>query len=843
MTADAAAAALFAPAARAFRRFFDELRGAFLERETLFSQIELALLCREHVLVVGPPGTAKSAIAASVLGRITDESTGVASLFAKQLSESTVQADLIGPVDFKVLTETGRTEHLTDEGMLGATHAFLDEVFDGREMLLRSILNVLYERELKHGRKVTPGRFECAIMTSNRYLSEVLARSPDLLLAFSDRLSFVSFTPKGFARPQSRAAMLSRSMASQRPRLGAALTHQQLGALQAAVERVAVPPLVSDGLERLADHLERELQAQVTKLPDYVPTKYFSQRSLVKAMWALKAVVVRDRIYRDGGRALEARLDDLESLDHFFLLGGPPGSEVELLARGVVDPRERAQLEIIRLEQRAFATVVAKAKAEARSGAEAEAQQQGSEELRVAAEELSRGFNAQRAEEVARRLRERLMPGPRYPENRDTLLAAARAVLSAALRKMTTAGQPHADGGSAGALPASLLEALLALTEAPELAPGGRPLVEAAFSLARRAVAQAELAAMGSEFQVELKSEALVSLATSVELDLRVMAQVAGGLAVHAPELAAELSTSIEAARRGAGAALARRSSALVSQRTARDGDPAAFDGLALEAQRLEALEAAVVRLSTEHAGLREKLLWPAAKEHAHHSVARAGFASVEQLARLLQELSERLRRIGVEPERLLAEERELIESRLFDHFERTGLAPRVPSLDAAKALAGDAYTFYRDQLTGLGAEGELGALKGLEATVAPRGAGFLTDELKQRAAAAELALLASRVRFLGTWLSLLLQALPAPESLRTRAEADGVFDRLVKSRFPLLVTREGELVRVQGALSDLATFGGPVGERVSQLDTEVHAVAQDFGAFSRRLLEVRAGL
>jgi MoxR-like ATPase len=168
----------FEESAAAFRRFFLELREGFLERDALFVQLELALLCREHVLIIGPPGTAKSAVASAVLGRIVDEATGRPSLFSKQLAENTVQTDLIGPVDFKVLTETGRTEYLTEEGMLGSVHAFLDEVFDGRDMLLRSILNVLHERELKHGRKVTPGRCECAVMTSNRYLSEVVQRSP-----------------------------------------------------------------------------------------------------------------------------------------------------------------------------------------------------------------------------------------------------------------------------------------------------------------------------------------------------------------------------------------------------------------------------------------------------------------------------------------------------------------------------------------------------------------------------------------------------------------------------------------------------------------------------------------
>ena len=174
----------YVDASVAFRGFFTELRESFVERESLFTQLELALLCREHVLIIGPPGTAKSAIAGAVLGRIVDEKTGKPSLFSKQLAENTVQTDLIGPVDFKVLTETGRTEHLTEEGMLGAVHAFLDEVFDGRDMLLRSILNVLHERELKHGRKVTPGRCECAVMTSNRYLSEVIQRSPETLQAW-----------------------------------------------------------------------------------------------------------------------------------------------------------------------------------------------------------------------------------------------------------------------------------------------------------------------------------------------------------------------------------------------------------------------------------------------------------------------------------------------------------------------------------------------------------------------------------------------------------------------------------------------------------------------------------
>src|SRR6185436_802622 len=132
-----------------FVAFFRELESAFLEREDVLKQIALALLSREHVLMTGPPGTAKSQLAHRVLGRIVSEVTGKPSLFARQFTESTVQTDLVGPIDFRTLMDTGRTEHFTDEGILGAVHAFLDEVFDGRDMLLRSTLNLLQERELK----------------------------------------------------------------------------------------------------------------------------------------------------------------------------------------------------------------------------------------------------------------------------------------------------------------------------------------------------------------------------------------------------------------------------------------------------------------------------------------------------------------------------------------------------------------------------------------------------------------------------------------------------------------------------------------------------------------------
>ncbi len=245
-----------------FVAFFNELGRNFVEREELLAQVALGLLSREHVLMTGPPGTAKSGIASAVLRRVIDERTGLPSLFARQFTESTVQTDLVGPINFKTLMETGRTEHFTDEGMLGAVHAFLDEVFDGRDMLLRSTLNVLQERELKQGTKTTRGQIECALMTTNRYLAEVLESSRETLLAFVDRIAFVSFVPKGFADPANLSMVLRKQVGGTgTPRLCEALTIQDLDVLQAAAEEVYVPDAVCDGLGALLGMLEQEFAA------------------------------------------------------------------------------------------------------------------------------------------------------------------------------------------------------------------------------------------------------------------------------------------------------------------------------------------------------------------------------------------------------------------------------------------------------------------------------------------------------------------------------------------------------------------------------------------------------
>ncbi len=836
----------FDDAAGAFRDFFSELREGFLERESLFTQIELALLSREHVLVTGPPGTAKSAIASAVLGRILDEATGRPSLFAKQISELTVQTDLIGSVDFKVLTETGRTEYLTEDGMLGATHAFLDEVFDGRDMLLRSILNVLHERELKHGRRVTPGKTESVIMTSNRYLSEVLARSPELLLAFADRLSFICFVPKAFARPQSRAAVLGRALRGQRMEWRAQLSLQTLDVLQRAVEGVEVSPALIEALEGLAERLERELYRQVARLPDYVPTKYFSHRSIVKALWALKAAVVRDRIWRHPERTLQARAQDLETLRHFFLLGGPTLHDTELLLKASVDPREKAQLEILRLEHKAFDEVLARIQGESEGGVAKEAATLQAREELQAAEAQVRGFRPTDVLALVASLRRKLVPGPRHPENREALLAASRMLITAAQARLSRGMAGQGEGRGGVQLHVSLRAVLELSREIPELAAELPALCAQAGGFGRQALEMIALAAEGAAFEGQATLEQLSGMAVNLHEEVEGLHELLSFVAVALPEQAAPLAKEEAALRERAAGALRSRLDALFpTVRSEKAGS--AEEALAVASRKLAEVEAALVALSPAQKGLRQALLAPLAREWAREVLERTEFSRAEDYAHAIRSVAERLRQEALPAEAILRGCLDLLEERLGRHVAALANLPPVEAPQPQAAVTADAYLRYRQAFAQAALEGEYLGLQAVErAASAPRAGGaqlLLGEGLKAAAAAAELEALQARANYLSEWLGHLMKSLPEPRSLQSRPQAERCFDQLVKSRFPVLAMKEGEILRLSAALAALAQVPGEVGERAQVLDARVRTLGDHFSRFTRELVEARGRL
>ncbi|XXY16761.1 AAA family ATPase [Sorangium sp. So ce216] len=126
-----------------FRTARDSLLAAFRERENAVECILLAALSGNHALLVGPPGTAKSALFFGFLSCFPD-----ARKFQTLVTKFGTEDEYFGPVKLSALKNDLWERNL--EGRLaGVECAFLDEVFKGSDSVLNAFLSAMNERLYK----------------------------------------------------------------------------------------------------------------------------------------------------------------------------------------------------------------------------------------------------------------------------------------------------------------------------------------------------------------------------------------------------------------------------------------------------------------------------------------------------------------------------------------------------------------------------------------------------------------------------------------------------------------------------------------------------------------------
>lgn len=117
-----------------------ELGRPFVGREEEVKVVTLALMTKEHALLIGEPGVGKSAIIRRASALLN------ARFFSYLLTKFTEPDEIFGPVDVRVFMEEKRFKRVIARTLLDAEIAFLDEIFKASSSILNSILSIINER-------------------------------------------------------------------------------------------------------------------------------------------------------------------------------------------------------------------------------------------------------------------------------------------------------------------------------------------------------------------------------------------------------------------------------------------------------------------------------------------------------------------------------------------------------------------------------------------------------------------------------------------------------------------------------------------------------------------------
>jgi MoxR-like ATPase len=149
-------------------------REGLVARDVLVELVLLAAVAEQHLLIIGPPGTAKS-LAARRSAQVFH-----ARYFEYLLGRFTEPSEIFGPVDLRKLREGVVETEVT--GMLpDADIAFLDEVFLGSSAILNTLLGLLNERTFRRGKSQLRVPLRVCVGASNALPTD------ETLAAFADR--------------------------------------------------------------------------------------------------------------------------------------------------------------------------------------------------------------------------------------------------------------------------------------------------------------------------------------------------------------------------------------------------------------------------------------------------------------------------------------------------------------------------------------------------------------------------------------------------------------------------------------------------------------------------------
>ena len=128
----------------------ETLNNGLVGKEKVMKLGLLSILSGENMILVGPPGTAKSEISRRLREILAD--SGSETYFEYLFTKFTTPEEIFGPLSIKQL-QNDKFERNTEGYMPSSRIVFLDEIFKANSSILNTLLTILNERVFHNGLK------------------------------------------------------------------------------------------------------------------------------------------------------------------------------------------------------------------------------------------------------------------------------------------------------------------------------------------------------------------------------------------------------------------------------------------------------------------------------------------------------------------------------------------------------------------------------------------------------------------------------------------------------------------------------------------------------------------